>query len=282
MNKLITKKKVILIIILILAFVLPTELITFLKVRSSNPAQAKDALLSPLAQDQPEEVKEEPERIYSLDYYLNLSQSFLEKATRLANDNQNQNKTEKLKIINTLNQSLKAVNQAIEYYPDQPEAYLTRAQLYQKIKHLWPEVDQLAKNDLEIANQLMVNSEQPPQPNSSTENTHPLDFIPAQKADLAQKITIAAPEEKKSIKDSESEITTNALSGTGVLPAQETEVTIQNQQLTPDSLVYVVPKGDIDNQVLYIKSRKNNQWFKVGLDQPNDKDIQFSWWIIKK
>lgn len=279
-------KKNILITLSLTMLTLPPGLFISLKTWQSNPARAKNTFLSPLVNNQSTEtdVKTGSLPIYSLEYYLNLSKSFLTKATRLANDDPQQTEVEKLKIISTLNQSLKAVNEAIKYYPNRPEPYLARAQLYQKVQHLWPEVKKQAQKDLEIANKLMNSTPAPErlEKTAPEAENHPLDFIPAQKANLAQNITIATPQQKTDNKKQKAEIETNALSGTGILPAKKTEVTIQAQQLTTNHLIYVVPKGDVDNKTLYVKARKNGQWFKVGIDSPSDKDIVFSWWIINR
>jgi hypothetical protein len=76
-------------------------------------------------------------------------------------------------------------------------------------------------------------------------------------------------------------IATNATAGRGVLPAGVTEYTIYTPRVDADSLVYVTPIGDPQNQVLYVKAKQENEWFKVAINQPLAIDLPFNWWIIK-
>ena len=80
---------------------------------------------------------------------------------------------------------------------------------------------------------------------------------------------------------SSASITTNATAGTAILPAGLTEITINNPHINPDSLSYVTPIGDSQNQVLYVKAKQVDAWFKVAINQPLDHDLEFNWWIIK-
>ena len=311
-NSKLNKKAIVLALILFI-FIFPTSILALNKLNEIKKT-ANTPLLSPLA-DNPLEIKTiKPEKIYSLEYYLHLAKSFLAKATRLANDNTQQTETDKVKIITTLNEALKAINQAIDYYPNRPEPYLTRAQIYQKLENLWPEARKKAQADLTKADQLLNN--QTDTANIPLEKeAQPLNFIPAQKAQLATNITIAIPEQEQKSINEQNSLTTNTLSDTGILKAQQTETKIYTNQLTPDTLVYIVPKTNPDNQVLYLKSRNNYQqqketnnqennqdqtnqpdnnqqsnqpnqnnqgWFIVATDKPLNKDIEFNWWLIKQ
>lgn len=279
-------KKKVFISLIFLTLVLPLSLIMLSKNIFSTPPSSA-GFISPLA-DKKDINNQNGQKKYSLEYYLNLCQSFSAKATRLANDNPHQTELDKIKIINTLNQALKAINQAIEYYPDRPEAYLTRAQLYQKVKSIWPEKKAQAERDLAIANKLMekTGSHQGKSDISAFQaeikKSNPLNFIPTKKANLAQNLIIAEPKSETKASNSESQVDTNALSGFGILPAGETEVIIRTPKLNNNSQVYLVPKGDINNIVLYVKAKKEGQWFKAGVDQASNQDIKFKWWIINK
>ena len=76
-------------------------------------------------------------------------------------------------------------------------------------------------------------------------------------------------------------IATNATAGKATLPAGLTEYTIYTPRVDATSLIYVTPTGDSQNQVLYVKAKKENEFFKVAINQPLPFDLDFNWWIIK-
>lgn len=91
-------------------------------------------------------------------------------------------------------------------------------------------------------------------------------------------------------------IKTNATAGVGLLPANESEIMIYNPKITDQSLIYITPLNDTGNKVVFVKAKKAQKnteidlegneipeekgWFKVAIDMPIDKEIQFSWWIV--
>jgi len=91
-------------------------------------------------------------------------------------------------------------------------------------------------------------------------------------------------------------IKSNATAGVGVLPANEQELMVYNPKITEKSLIYITPLNDTDNKVLYVKAKKSQKeshldengelipeekgWFKVAIDMPINKEIQFNWWIV--
>ena len=243
-----------------------------------NLAQAENQPLSPLASPASNQPKTETSPVYSLEYYLHLSKSFLYKAVRLANDNPRQTDADKMKILNTVNKALKAANQACQYYPRQPEAYLIRAQVYQKMAHLFPEGKKQAEKDIKTANQLMKKPDLADIPREK--EAQPLNFIPTQKANLAKKIIIAEPKASQEPEAQNSELNINAASGTAILEAGKTEIIVKTNQVKPGTQVYLVPKGGADNKVLSVVAKKDYQWFKAGINSASDKDIIFNWWII--
>jgi hypothetical protein len=93
-------------------------------------------------------------------------------------------------------------------------------------------------------------------------------------------ITIASAGESSQATASAS-ITTNATAGKAILPAGLAEFTINTPHVTDQTLVYVTPIGNPQNQVLYVKSKKENEWFKIAINQPLPYDLEFNWWIIK-
>ena len=75
-------------------------------------------------------------------------------------------------------------------------------------------------------------------------------------------------------------IKTNATSGIGVLPAGEMEMVIYNPKVSSKTLVYLTPSSPTQNKVLFVASKKDGEYFKVGIDTPVPFGITFNWWII--
>jgi len=101
---------------------------------------------------------------------------------------------------------------------------------------------------------------------------------PVIKASTDSGVTIAAYEDRAKLEVSG--ITeSNAMSGTARLASGQTEVEIENRNLSASSQVYVSAIKGGKNQVLRVKS-KTGSLFKVGLDFAIGEDIEFKWWII--
>jgi len=77
-----------------------------------------------------------------------------------------------------------------------------------------------------------------------------------------------------------SDTTSNASAGTATLLAGQTNLTITNSNITPNTLIYLTPLSDTQNQVLYVSS-KSAQDFTVSINQPLDQDIDFNYWLIQ-
>ena len=77
-------------------------------------------------------------------------------------------------------------------------------------------------------------------------------------------------------------------SGKSTLGAHATQLTIESDQITENSLIYVTPVSSTQNQVLYVKSQtpenpttgEKEGKFVVGFDQSINTDVNFNWWII--
>lgn len=91
-------------------------------------------------------------------------------------------------------------------------------------------------------------------------------------------LIIAAPEEIDSI-NVKNQTDSNSLAGSGILPANQTSTILQNNNLTPDSQVYVTIISGGKNQNLQVLSKTDSS-FTVGLDSPIGEDIEFKYWII--
>lgn len=107
--------------------------------------------------------------------------------------------------------------------------------------------------------------------------------LPIKQAALAQKVIIA--EENQSPRWpiwATSKVGLNAKSGEGVIPAGKTEVTVENKYVAANKQIVVVPKNKTENRLVFLKAKKDGEWFKVGVDKPADYDIIFSWWIVEE
>jgi hypothetical protein len=89
--------------------------------------------------------------------------------------------------------------------------------------------------------------------------------------------------------DGTNPVTATKTSGRATIVAGTTELVINSEQITADSLIYVTPLGSTNNQVLYVKAQtaedqttsliKEGQ-FVVGFDAALGGDVQFNWWIV--
>ncbi len=70
-----------------------------------------------------------------------------------------------------------------------------------------------------------------------------------------------------------------ATAGTITLSTGQTEVIITNNQLTPNSMVYLTPNGSTQNQVPYIKNKTDTN-FTIAIDTALDHDVNINWWLI--
>jgi len=97
-------------------------------------------------------------------------------------------------------------------------------------------------------------------------------------ASADSELIIAAPKTAEKI-----EVTnltaSNSLSGTATLPANTTQLSLTNSNLTATSQVYLTIIKGGKNLSLQTLSRSGNT-FVVGLDSPTTEDIEFKWWIV--
>jgi hypothetical protein len=106
---------------------------------------------------------------------------------------------------------------------------------------------------------------------------------------IAEGFVIAADASAAAQATASASITTNATAGKATLPAGLTEYTIYTPHVTADTLTYVTPIGDPQNQVLYVKSKQIcvgtvptcSPWFKVAINQALPYDLEFNWWTIR-
>jgi hypothetical protein len=79
---------------------------------------------------------------------------------------------------------------------------------------------------------------------------------------------------------STSSATPNNTVGTGLLPANFTEVTILSSEVAQSSLIYLTPLSSTGNRVLYVKQKLPGVGFIVAIDSSMASSINFNWWII--
>jgi Flp pilus assembly protein TadD len=112
-----------------------------------------------------------------------------------------------------------------------------------------------------------------------------IELLPKEQASLPQNLIIASSQEESKSSQSQ-EANLNAIAGEATIPAGENEITIYNSNLTGQDKINLAPEGDIDNQVLYIKSKVANPdsgspYFVVALSKPLSSELTFKWWIIQ-
>jgi len=82
------------------------------------------------------------------------------------------------------------------------------------------------------------------------------------------------------ITDQSAEINVNAKTGSNIIPANETEIIVKNKHIAHDKQIVIVATSPTENQIVHLTAKKENDWFKVGIDQPIENDIKFDWWIV--
>ena len=112
---------------------------------------------------------------------------------------------------------------------------------------------------------------------SLTANILKADEIETQKLNIAVATTSA--ESTPSADSPSQNVTNDATAGFVTLATGQTEVTINNSQLTTNSMVYLTPNGSTQNQVPYIKNKTENN-FTIAIDSPLDHDVNINWWLI--
>lgn len=254
--------------------VFPVALIVYFIARPTEP------LVSPLANSgQPEMVRQSlNDSKQSLAYYLAASQKYLDQARALAKQKGvNQTESDKQKIISLLNESLKHANNAVKYYPNSPESYQQRAELFKNLAALDASAQAKADKDLTLAAQLGSKEEKAP-------DVRPEDLIqytPIQEATLAQNVAIAFPEEEKVV-EVEAEEDSNALRGSVIIPAGSTEVVVSSEYVTNDNLIYFTPEGNTSNEIVSLKSKsEKKKEFTLALSNPIANDLVVTWWIVQ-
>ena len=112
---------------------------------------------------------------------------------------------------------------------------------------------------------------------SLTANILKADEIETQKLNIA--VATASAESTPSADSPSQNVTNDATAGFITLATGQTEVTINNSQLTANSMVYLTPNGSTQNQVPYVKNKTEDN-FTIAIDSPLDHDVNINWWLI--
>lgn len=205
---------------------------------------------------------------------VNLSQNYLNKAFDLAR-NQNQSEGDKKAIMASLNQSLAQATNSINLAPNQPEGYILRAQVLTAISKINPAAAGLAKQDLELAVKLAHDKNIVlPTP------INPVNLLPDEQASDNSNIIIASPAEASAEADLTASTSSNANQKRFILPAGQTEMTINDTLVRAESFIYLIPT-DNHNLIVSLKSKSVGS-FTVAVDSPAGNDIPIDYYIINE
>ncbi len=75
-------------------------------------------------------------------------------------------------------------------------------------------------------------------------------------------------------------ITTNATTGSAIIPSGRKEIEILSPAITENTLIYITPTSDTKNYVLYIKAKEEGRAV-VGFNRALDIDVSFNWWVVE-
>ena len=208
-----------------------------------------------------------------LSFYLGTAQEALAKATTLANSNSSQTPQDKQAIIASLNQALAAANQAVSAYPNNPRSWEQRATILFSVAHLDPSVKPLAEQDLRTAQALSAGN-LPEIP-----SINPIQTLPIEQASLAQNVIVASPQHN--LPSEISNLTSNVVKSTAVLPAGQTSLPIANPRITNSSLIYLIPQSDSHNHPVYVSSKAEGS-ATITIEKPLATDLTIDYWIINQ
>jgi hypothetical protein len=76
------------------------------------------------------------------------------------------------------------------------------------------------------------------------------------------------------------EVVATGSAGTANISAYQTQVTIDNPLVTGQSLIYITPTSNTNNQVLYLLKQLPGESFTVGIQSPSGYQIPFNWIIV--
>jgi len=244
-----------------------------------------------------------------VDGSLKIARADMERAVELERQN-----PDYLKELSNLSLKLGDLARSVSWLEQAALASPTDAQLWFELAQRQTEAGELilARKNYQRVLPLLVNEEQkatvqkelaaiaslinqagslaiqpkPTQPTNSKELVLPDSPPKLEATHLSGRVIIAQPGEVR-VESHDSETASNALSGNAVLSAGETEVKIEAANLSSQSVVYLAPVGNPENQVLRVKAKKAagqeaSGYFIAAIVTPLKSDLEFKWWIIEE
>ncbi len=209
--------------------------------------------------------------VYSPSDYVSLSQKYFADAQNLSHIRQ-QTQEDKKEIIGKLQQAIDTISEGINTYPNKSELWIQRASIYTAIQGITPQAEKAAIRDLQQAEYLSKHSS-PSQPSLPTG----LDLVKEQQA-LSRNVIVASPDQATSPYAVNTD--SSAFSATATIPAGQTSLTIKNSRVSDTGPIYVHPKTNT-NATLSVTSKIAGQEFTVTLDNAQNTDVPFQYWITK-
>lgn len=230
-------------------------------------------LASPLAEEPTQTFVQKPTTIYSPSDYISLSERYFADAQTLSQKRQ-QTDEDKKDILEKLQKAINTISEGINLYPNRSELWVQRASIYTTIQSIAPQAGKAAINDLEQAQRLSQHS-----PSSPSHPSLPsgLELIKDQQT-MTRDVIVAAPDEATSPYEDAKE--SSAITGTAVIPASQTSLTVENIHVTDAAPIYVVPKSQTST-TLSVVSKIAGFGFTVALDSAQSVDIPFQYWVTK-
>ncbi len=79
---------------------------------------------------------------------------------------------------------------------------------------------------------------------------------------------------------SDTEVVATGSAGTAAVKGHQTEITIDNPNVTNKSLIYITPVGNTNNQTPYLLRQVSSKSFTVGIPLPQIFDSAFNWLLV--
>ncbi len=73
----------------------------------------------------------------------------------------------------------------------------------------------------------------------------------------------------------------NSTIGTASIATGSSEIFINSSKINDDTLVYITPISDTNNQVLFVKSKQSHVGFTIAIPQPIEDEISFNFWLVQ-
>ena len=75
--------------------------------------------------------------------------------------------------------------------------------------------------------------------------------------------------------------TESASVGFSTIASSSAEIFVPNSKVSENTLIYVTPIGNTNNQVLYVKEKVDGLGFTVAVPSTPSADLKFNYWLIK-